>query len=96
MTTPLFSKTRMQYEMPREGITIGGYVARRLHKTSLLKPVPDFLKDDSARALAQIALYAAAASTSFGPAVYQPDSRWHGHRNARSRDGRARHGDVRR
>ena len=74
MTAPLFSKTRMQYETPREGITIGGYVARRLHKTVLLKPVPDFLKDDSARALAQIALYAAAASTSFGPAMYQPDS----------------------
>jgi hypothetical protein len=74
MTAPLFLKTRMQYETPREGITIGGYVARRLHKTALLKPVPDFLKDDSARALAQIALYAAAASTSFGPAMYQPDS----------------------
>jgi len=74
MTAPLFSKTRMQYETPREGITIGGYVARRLHKTALLKPVPELLKNDSARALAQIALYAAAASTSFGPAMYQPDS----------------------
>ena len=74
MTAPLFSKTRMQYETPREGITIGGYVARRLHKTALLKPVPEILKNDSACALAQIALYAAAASTSFGPAIYQPDS----------------------
>ena len=74
MTAPLFSRTRMQYETPREGITIGGYVARRLHKTALLKPVPELLKNDSARALAQIALYAAAASTSFGPAMYQPDS----------------------
>jgi hypothetical protein len=74
MTAPLFSKTRMQYETPREGITIGGYVARRLHKTALLKPVPELLKTDSARALVQIALYAAAASTSFGPAMYQPDS----------------------
>ena len=74
MTTPLFSKTHMEYETPRGGITIGGYVARRLHKTVLLKSVPEFLKSDSARALAQIALYAAAASTSFGPAMYQPDS----------------------
>jgi hypothetical protein len=74
MTTPLFSKTRMEYETPRGGITIGGYVARRLHKTVLLKSVPEFLKSDSARALAQIALYAAAASTSFGPAMYQPGS----------------------
>jgi hypothetical protein len=74
MSVPLFSKTRMQYETPREGITIGGYVARRLHKTALLKSIPGLLCDDSARALAQIALYVAAASTSFGPAMYQPDS----------------------
>ncbi|MBI5031447.1 MAG: hypothetical protein HZB51_13035 [Chloroflexi bacterium] len=70
---PLFSSQRMEYETPREGSTIGRYVARRLHKTALLKPVADLLKQDSARALAQIAIYAAAASTSFGPALYQPD-----------------------
>jgi hypothetical protein len=64
----------MQYETPPGGITIGGYVARRLHKTILLKPVPEFLAHDAARALAQLGLYAAAASTSFGPARYQPDS----------------------
>lgn len=69
---PVFSETRMNYETPRSGITIGGYVARRLHKTVLLKSVADLLQDDSARALAQIAIYAAAASTSFGPALYQP------------------------
>ena len=74
MPTPIFDEARMQYETPREGITIGGYVARRLHKTRLLQPVADLLKRDSARALAQIALYATAASTSFGPAIYQPDS----------------------
>jgi hypothetical protein len=73
ITKPVFSETRMNYETPRGGITIGGYVARRLHKTILLKSVADLLKDDSARALAQIAIYAAAASTSFGPALYQPD-----------------------
>lgn len=71
---PLFSSQRMEYETPREGITISGYVARRLHKTVLLKPVANLLKQDSARALAQIAIYAAAASTSFGPAMYQPNS----------------------
>ena len=70
---PVFSARRMEYETPRDGITIGGYIARRLHKTILLKSVPELLKNDSARALAQIAIYAAAASTSFGPAMYQPD-----------------------
>lgn len=70
----LFKTNRMDYETPRGGITIGGYVARRLHKTILLKPLPELLADDSARALAQIGLYAAAASTSFGPARYQPGS----------------------
>ncbi len=74
LSAPLYSTERMKYETPREGITIGGYIARRLHKTTLLQPVADFLKHDRARALAQIALYAAAASTSFGPARYQPAS----------------------
>jgi hypothetical protein len=67
-------ENRMDYETPRGGITIGGYVARRLHKTSLLRPLPDLLPRDCGRALAQIALYAAAASTSFGQAKYQPGS----------------------
>lgn len=74
MSAPLFKTNRMDYETPRGGITIGGYVARRLHKTILLKQIPELLADDSARALAQIGLYAAAASTSFGPARYQPGS----------------------
>jgi len=64
----------MEYETPRGGITIGGYVARRLHKTALLAPVPELIKNASARALAQVALYAAAGSTSFGAAMYQPGS----------------------
>ena len=72
LAQPIFSINRMAYETPREGITIGGYVARRLHKTVLLKPVPALLKQDSARALAQLGIYAMAASTSFGPALYQP------------------------
>lgn len=71
---PLFSAKRMQYETPPGGISIGGYIARRLHKTVLLEPVARLLAENTAEALAQIALYAAAASTSFGHAAYQPDS----------------------
>jgi hypothetical protein len=67
------SRNQMDYETPREGTTLGSYVARRLHKTKLLASVPDLRASDSARALAQIAIYAAAASTSFGTALYQPD-----------------------
>ena len=70
----VFSEKRMEYETPRGGVTIGGYVARRLHKTSLLVPVPELIRTDRARVLAQVALYAAAASTSFGAAKYQPAS----------------------
>ena len=74
ISTPVSSEDRMKYETPRGGITIGNYVARRLHKTKLLTPIPDLSASDPARALIQIALFAAAASTSFGPALYQPDS----------------------
>ncbi|HEY6042017.1 MAG TPA: hypothetical protein VIX58_07800 [Anaerolineae bacterium] len=70
---PIFSNKRMSYETPSEGITIGGYIARRLHKTVLLQPVAKLLPENSAEALARIALYAAAASASFGPALYQPE-----------------------
>src|SRR5512146_600874 len=72
--TPVSSESRMEYETPHGGITIGGYVARRLHKTSLLMPVAGLVESDRARALVQLALYAAAASTSFGAARYQPKS----------------------
>lgn len=73
LVKPIFSKNRMDYETPREGITLGGYVARRLHKTVLLTQVGDWLPHEPARALGQIALYAAAASTSFGIARYRPE-----------------------
>jgi hypothetical protein len=72
MHTQVFDRERMQYETPPEGISIGGYIARRLHKTALLANVPALLQTAAAQALAQLALYAAAASTSFGPALYQP------------------------
>jgi len=77
-TTAIFDEQRMYYETPREGISIGGYIARRMHKTIMLKDVPALLAGDPGAALAQIALYAAAASTSFGRALYQPTSTPHG------------------
>ncbi len=62
-----------RYELPPEGITLLGYVVRRMHKTGWLTPVKDLLaQGKTADALARLAMYAAAASTSFGPAYYQP------------------------
>jgi hypothetical protein len=63
-----------RYELPPEGITLLGYVVRRMHKTALLAPVREMLKaGQTLEALAQVALYAAGASASFGPAYYQPE-----------------------
>lgn len=63
-----------RYELPPQGTTLLGYVVRRMHKTALLLPVRSMLGEGrSAEALAQLALYAAAASASFGPAYYQPE-----------------------
>ncbi|MFZ5858029.1 MAG: hypothetical protein ACOYZ6_14465 [Chloroflexota bacterium] len=62
-----------RYELPPEGISLIGYVVRRMHKTAWLTPIQDLLAQGmSADALARIAMYAVAASTSFGPAYYQP------------------------
>lgn len=62
-----------RYELPPEGITLLGYVVRRMHKTAWLTPVKDLLADGkSADALARVAMYAVTASTSFGAAHYQP------------------------
>jgi hypothetical protein len=66
-------KDALRYELPPQGITLLGYIVRRLHKTDLLMPVPDLLANGhSSEALARVAGYAVAASTSFGPAFYQP------------------------
>lgn len=63
----------LRYELPPEGITLLGYVARRMHKTEWLVKAADLLaKDKKADALEAIAMYAAASSTSFGRAYYQP------------------------
>jgi hypothetical protein len=62
-----------RYELPPEGITLLGYVVRRMHKTEWLALVPVLLAAGKAdAALARIAMYAVTASTSFGPAYYQP------------------------
>ena len=63
-----------RYELPREGISLLGYIVRRMHKTAWLKSIPDLLLQDmSDKALGQVALYTVASSTSFGKAYYQPD-----------------------
>ena len=71
MTLKLEPVTR--YELPQGHITLLGYVVRRMHKTERLVVVSHELSaGHPAEALAETALYAAAASASFGPAYYQP------------------------
>ncbi len=63
----------MRYELPREGISLLGYIVRRMHKTELLEKVPALLLDGRTQsALEAVARYAAESSTSFGRAYYQP------------------------
>jgi len=62
-----------RYELPPEGITLLGYVVRRMHKTEWLQHVPDLIAGgNTEEALACVAMYAVRSSTSFGPAYYQP------------------------
>jgi hypothetical protein len=69
---PLTDTTR--YELPSEGTTLLGYIARRMHKTELLVPVAGLLEmGESEQAFSKILLYTAAASTSYGRAYYQPE-----------------------
>ena len=63
-----------RYELPSEGNTLLGYVARRMHKTHYLAEIPALLaRLNMAQALVRIGLYAVASSTSFGRAYYQPE-----------------------
>ncbi len=63
----------IRYELPPAGITLLGYVVRRMHKTQWLMSVPVLLAENKTdEALAQIAMYAVTSSTSFGRAYYQP------------------------
>ena len=62
-----------RYELPPEGITLLGYIVRRMHKTELLAKASALLADgQTAQALAHAAVYAASSSTSYGRAHYQP------------------------
>jgi hypothetical protein len=62
-----------RYELPPEGITLLGYIVRRMHKTEWLVKVPAALAEGKAEtALEYAAVYAATSSTSFGRAYYQP------------------------
>ena len=63
-----------RYELPPKGITLLGYIVRRMHKTAWLVPVPKLLSQgQSAKAPENIAIYTAASSTSYGRAYYQPN-----------------------
>ena len=63
-----------RYELPPEGITLLGYIVRRMHKTVWLAPIPELLaQGQSAQALEHVAIYAAVSSTSYGRAFYQPN-----------------------
>jgi len=67
------SDTDTRYELPATGSTLLGYVVRRMHKTQLLMPVPGLISQNkTSDALAKVAMYAVASSTSFGRAYYQP------------------------
>ncbi|MBP6208181.1 MAG: hypothetical protein KA473_02015 [Anaerolineales bacterium] len=62
-----------RYELPPAGITLLGYVVRRMHKTHWLMHIPALIGEDKhGEALAKVAMYAVTSSTSFGPAYYQP------------------------
>jgi hypothetical protein len=62
-----------RYELPAAGITLLGYVVRRMHKTKWLMSVPSLIVNNKTDdALAQVAMYAVTSSTSFGRAYYQP------------------------
>ena len=62
-----------RYELPPEGISLLGYIVRRMHKTEWLTEVPALLAAGSgAAALEKVGMYAVACSTSYGRAYYQP------------------------
>lgn len=63
----------VRYELPPEGITLLGYIVRRMHKTEwLVKAAEALMQNKTAEALEAVAIYAAASATSFGRAYYQP------------------------
>ena len=69
---PLIGAQRMGYETPPQGITLTGYINRRMHKTRLLSDIETLVETNPAGALGAFGFYAIAAATSWGPAMYQP------------------------
>lgn len=64
----------LRYELPPEGITLLGYIVRRMHKTELLDKAAEALQqNNTTAALEAAAIYAVASATSFGRAYYQPN-----------------------
>jgi hypothetical protein len=63
---------RMRYETPPGGITLTGYLARRLQKTALLRDIEVDIRQNPVLALIKFGFYAAASATSYGPVNYQP------------------------
>lgn len=62
-----------RYELPPEGITLLGYIVRRMHKTEWLAKASAALAEGrTEKALEFAAVYAGTSSTSFGRAYYQP------------------------
>jgi hypothetical protein len=62
-----------RYELPPEGITLLGYIVRRMHKTEWLAKASALLADgQTVKALEHSAIYTASSSTSYGRAYYQP------------------------
>jgi hypothetical protein len=62
-----------RYELPPAGITLLGYIVRRMHKTEWLVKASALLAEgQTAQALEHAAIYAASSSTSYGRAHYQP------------------------
>lgn len=62
-----------RYELPPEGITLLGYIVRRMHKTEwLVKASTALAEGRTEKALEYAAVYAVTSSTSFGRAYYQP------------------------
>jgi len=62
-----------RYELPPGGISLLGYIVRRMHKTEwLAKASAALAEEKTEQALEYAAVYAATSSTSFGRAYYQP------------------------
>ena len=67
------SSTPADYELPDGGISLLGYIVRRMHKTAFLRDVPQLVQaGKTGDALARLGRYVMMAASSFGEARYQP------------------------